>query len=690
MEKQKLSGLFRPQSIAVVGASEAKGKVGNVVAENLLKLGYQGEVFLVNPKYPTLLGQTCYPDVASIGQEVDLAIVIVPAKFVLAVVSGAAERCQNFVIISAGFSEMSAEGKEREAEILKLAEEKDLHILGPNCLGFIVPELHLNASFAGGLPEVGNVALVSQSGAIAVAFMDLAQRESLKFSSIVSIGNKMQLDDATLLEYFEQDAETKVIGMYLEGIKNGERFMEVARRVSAKKPIVVLKAGRTQRAQKAISSHTGALAGSDQITDVVFHAAGILRANNLEQFANLLKLASLVEVPTNDKVIVVTNAGGPGVLTTDAFQNKQVTLKDLSPETEQSLKTFLPEESSVANPIDLLGDAKEDRYRMALEAIDWEDAGTVLCVLTPQDQTPVGEIAEALIAFKQKTKKVVLAAFIGGERVEKAIALLQQQGIPNFPFPEQAVSCVSAFWTWGKNRSNRQESGWKPKVSRQAKAQRILEDAQVAKRKALLFSEAKALMELYAIPTVPAQSLAPGETAKLKAELQYPVVVKVDSDTVLHKIDRQGVILNVQNETDLAAAVVKLQQNFPGERAIIQPMLKLKMELIVGIQRDSTFGSVIMYGLGGTYTEVFKLVDFIVGQPGVEEIERSILSGKLGFLFQGMRGQAPYSVQELAQILSGVLALAHELPSIAEFDINPLLVYNDGTPAVAVDVKVIF
>jgi acetyltransferase len=382
----KLNNLFNPKSIAIVGASEEEGKVGNVVAKNILTLGYKGEVFLVNPKHEKLFGQKCYKSLDEIESQVDLAIIIIPAKFVNEAVMAAAERIKNFVIISAGFGEVhpvksaesgpasqvfngvNEEGPKRQKELLEIAEKYSLNILGPNCLGFIVPSLKLNASFAGGLPEAGNIAFVTQSGALAVAMMDAAKNYDFKFSEIISIGNKMQIDETELLKYLEKDEKTKVIGMYLEGIKDGQKFIETVRNLS--KPVVVLKAGKTEKAQKAIASHTGALAGSAEITTAVFKNANIIQAENLEEFFNLLHLISFCEAPFSPEVAVVTNAGGAGVLTSDAFLEKVLMLTEFSNDAKENLRKLLPEESSVENPVDLLGDAREDRYEKTLDIIE--------------------------------------------------------------------------------------------------------------------------------------------------------------------------------------------------------------------------------------------------------------------------------------------------------------------------------
>ncbi len=381
----ELKIFFNPQSIAIVGASAEEGKVGNAITKNILNLGYKGEVFLVNPKHRELFNRKCYTSLSTIEEKIDLAIIVIPAKFVLAEIENNAKKIKNFVIISAGFSEIGITGKEEEKKILALAQKNKLNILGPNCLGFIVPSLKLNASFAGGMPQAGGISFISQSGALAVALLDRAKKENIKFSNVISIGNKMQINEANLLEFMAEDKNTQVVGMYLEGIKKGKRFMAVAQKVSKLKPIIILKVGKSAKTQKAISSHTGALAGDDETISAVFKKVGILRADNLEEFFDLFNLINETKKAPNQKVAVITNAGGVGVLTADAFQGKGIQLVDLEEKTKKELRTFLPSAASVENPIDILGDASQERYQKTLAVIDKVSSiGSIICILTPQ------------------------------------------------------------------------------------------------------------------------------------------------------------------------------------------------------------------------------------------------------------------------------------------------------------------
>lgn len=688
-----LEKLFNPKSIAIVGASQEEGKVGTVIAKNILELGYAGKVYLVNPKYDQLFGARCYQKLAEVEDEIDLVIIAIPAKFVASEIRENANKIKNFVIISAGFSEMSEEGKAREAELRHLAKEHDLNILGPNCLGFIIPKLRLNASFASGLPEAGNIAFITQSGALAVALTDLAKAEKIYFSKIVSIGNKMNITETEMLAYLEKDDDTAVIGMYLEGIKDGAEFLKIASVVSKKKPIVILKAGKTERAQKAISSHTGALAGSDEIMNAAFQKAGVLRAKNLEEFFNLIGFISHNKSIVSNRVVVITNAGGLGVLTTDAFAKKEITLAELNEKTKSALKKILPEEASVENPIDLLGDALEDRYKKVLQIIDKDpEIGAVICLLTPQDQTPVEKIARVITKFNAKSTKAIVASFVGGKKVEKGVKKLRAENIFNFAFPESAVSVLDAVYRWNcKEKLPVENLVDSINQERKNRAQSIIVAAKNENRRALYFSESRELMELYGINTIKSFEINSPAAGLLEpgAGFEFPVVLKVDSDDILHKTDRGGVVLGIKNQEELKEAVQKMRVSFSGAKLIIQPMLARDMEIILGIKKDANFGPVVVYGLGGIYTEVFKLAEMLIPPFSKDAVENSLRKGKLGFLFQGARGQKVYNLSELAQIICGLGEFSQELNDISEFDINPLLVYNNSSKAVAVDVKVV-
>lgn len=686
--KNTYQKLFSPQSIAIVGASNKKGKIGTIIAENIFKLGYNGKTYLINPAYKFLGFKRCYPSLSAVKKEIDVAIICVPAKFVLDVVKEGMQNVKNFVIISAGFSEIGAEGAKREQELIDLAKKNNLNILGPNCLGFINPIVNLNASFAAGMPKAGNVAFVSQSGALIVGLLDKAKEEHMGFSNVISIGNQMQVDEADILEYLAEDKETKVIGMYLEGIKDGSRFLKVAKKVSQKKPIVILKAGKTEQAQKAISSHTGALAGSDEIVDVAFKSAGIIRADNLDDFFALLGLISFTDAPKNGQMAVITNAGGAGVLATDAFKNKEIALMEFSQKAKENFAKQLPSESSVHNPIDLLGDAGADRYQNILEMLKKENPGSTICILTPQQQTPVEEIAKIITSVKEKNKMSLAAVFIGGERIKNGVLHLKQNNIPNFSNPESCVRALDQYYRWSIFANEKtDEQKYAANADCKKIVSNIIKNAREQKRGALSFSEAANVMLEYGIDSGSFWIVsADGEKPEIK---EFPVVAKIDSDKVLHKSDKQGVILNIKNSGELEEALKALGQNFPGEKVLVQPMQQKQVEIILGIKKDDIFGPVIVYGLGGIYTEIFHMADFLLPPMSEAEIKKQVLSGKIRFLFQGARGQKAYDAEEFSKIIKGIMDFALENSDIDGFDINPLFIYNDGRKASAVDIKII-
>lgn len=680
--------LFAPQSIAIVGASNKKGKIGKIISDNILKLGYKGKIYLVNPSYRVLGFKRCYPSLRSIKKQVDVAIISVPAKFVNDVVEDGSKNVKNFVVISAGFSENGSEGAKREKKLLSLAKKHNVNILGPNCLGFIAPEIKLNASFANGMPESGNIAFISQSGALAVALMDKAKEENLGFSNIISVGNQMQLGEIELLEYLAEDKKTKVIGMYLEGIKDGKKFIEKAGKISLKKPIVILKAGKTEKSQQAISSHTGALAGSDEIASVAFENSGIIRADNLDNFFDLLKLISFTDAPKNNKSVAITNAGGAGVLATDAFKNKEIVLAELDERIKNNLKQNLPEEASVQNPIDLLGDAKEDRYEKILNILGKEKIGSAICLLTPQEQTPVKKVSEVIIAAREKSKISLATVFIGGEKIRQSVSYLEKNNIPNFSSPEDAICALNQYYKWDIYRQSKTAKEKTEIVpERRKQVAEIISKAQMQNRKALFFGEAAEIMEKYGIKCSEFWEIS--SSSDISENIKYPAALKVDSDKILHKSDKQALVLNIKNREELELAVKKLQESFPGEKLIVQPMGDKQTEIILGIKRDSVFGSVVVCGLGGIYTEIFKMVDFLIPPMGRNRIKESVLKGKIGFLFKGARGKAAYDIDEFSEIVESLMEFSMENEQIAEFDINPMLIYNDGRKASAIDVKII-
>ncbi len=688
-QKQNFSQLLNPRSIAVIGASGTKGKVGNMIANNITSHKFGGDVFFVNPKRSKILGKKSYASLSDIGQKVDCTVVVVPGKFVEDVIREGADVCKNFVVISAGFGETGMDGHNREMSLNALAQEKDINILGPNCLGFLTPDISLNASFAEGLPVIGRIAVISQSGALAVAIMDKAREENIGFSSVVSIGNKMQIGAAELIEYFRKDKNTDVIALYLEGVARGELFLSaIASAVADGKKVIVLKAGKTQEAQEAIALHTGSLAGSDDIFSAALDKVGAMRAESMSDFFALVRFAqqykNAVSAPAG--IGIVTNAGGPGVLATDAVASEEnLKMSKLTDKTKDVLTKKLPSAASVHNPVDLLGDAMFDRYEIGIQKmVSDETVDIILVLLTPQDQTPVDDIAQLLVDMQKKTKKLVIASFIGGERVRGAIDLLNSGGVLHFVSPRSALSAAGDFVGKRTVYPITKKTNVKERVE---KAQKIIQKAQ--ERESLYFEECKHIAKMYELPVSRFWDVTGGFDAKSK--IIYPCVVKVDNPNVLHKTDRGGVILPIKNLRELDGARKILLNRFKegGTRVIAQPMLKIKTELIIGLKRDPVFGIVIVAGLGGIYTEVFKRVNFYIAPLSMREIKHTLKTGSIAFLFDGTRGIESYNVDSIAHIIYNMALMGSENPQITAVDINPLLVYNDDTKDVAVDFKII-
>ncbi|MFA5985896.1 MAG: acetate--CoA ligase family protein [Parcubacteria group bacterium] len=688
--KQKFERLFKPRSIAVVGASDVQGKVGHMIAQNLIAHSYQGAVYFVNPARNTILDQTCYPTLADLPKKVDCAIIAVPAHLVYDIIHHGKERCKNFVVISAGFGETGIAGHNQEMQLATFAQEHDITILGPNCLGFLVPPLGVNASFAPGLPHEGNIALISQSGALAVAAMDKAQEEHIGFSAVVSTGNEMLVTAADLVRYFADDTATKTIILYMEGVVRGEDFLHAVRYAREKdKTVAVLKAGRTDDAQKAIALHTGSLAGSDEIFGSALKKAGGIRLQTIEELFATMVYVSHYEIFKKDEIHIgiVTNAGGPGVLTTDAIAELcGLRMSVLSAKTKKDLLHTLPQAASVHNPVDVLGDAGVERYSAGMQAvISDKNTDIVIALLTPQAQTPVMDIARGIVAFCKENKKQVIASFVGGERVAGAVAYLRDNGVVHYASLQCILDVLARF--------TEKQTHYRYPVTRSGARERKKEMTKVLSgakdRGALYFEECATVAQIYGISVSRFFDITKGLSAQQR--IAYPCVAKIDDPHVLHKTDRGGVILPIRNLAELHRAQSHLLHLFASRsaRVIVQPLLPIKMELIIGMKRDPKFGVVVIVGLGGIYAEVFRVTEFFIAPLSIAEIRDILLHGSLGFLFAKTRGMHAYHLEVVAHSVLQVSLIGVENAVVQAIDINPFLVYNDDREDVAVDFKII-
>jgi acyl-CoA synthetase (NDP forming) len=709
-----MKDLLCPQSIAIVGASAKQGKVGNILAANIVEYEYVGKYYFVNAKGGDILGQEAYTTLAdaarSAGGKIDVVLIAVPAEYVIQVVKEGIAFCKNYVVISAGFGESDMEGHNREIKLKQLADREELTIIGPNCLGFITPSQNLNASFAPGMPRSGSVAFISQSGALAVALVDRATEIGIGFSSVVSIGNKMDVDAARLIEYFAQDENTDVITLYLEGIKDGEAFLKSAQVAHEQgKAVVLLKSGRSTQAQNAIALHTGSLAGDDDVTSAACRKAGVVRVDTIAELFALTRMAQDKNARAlrddylgdrargNDflaRVAIVTNAGGPGVITTDAIAStKNLQIETFKAEQTCTLKEALPPAASVHNPIDLLGDAKSDRYKLGIDFCrDAENIDVVMVLLTPQKNTPSLEVAHQIIDLQNDSKKIVIASFIGGEGVAEARTALRAAGILHFDTPTEAIRALDQLIEVTHVHRISYEIARNPQMIAASDLKRFEVMIDQAPYGAAYFDEAREIAQQYGVYVSDYWDVTRG----IHADVTYPCVAKVDHPGIMHKSDRGGVILPIGSAAQLDEARLKLLERFPedGVRIVAQPLRKIQTELIVGMKRDSTFGPVILVGMGGIYTEVFRSSQLFISPISLEYVVDELMGGPLTFLFQGARGQTPYDAISVANVVMSLMRLSEDMRNISAIDINPLLIYNepqdDQKTVCAVDVKMVY
>lgn len=685
--------ILNPASVAVVGASADPTKLGHFVLENVISQGYRGKIYPVNPKGGDILDKKAYATVADVPDVPEMAVVVTPA----ATVAGVMEDCgkkgvKTVVVISAGFGELGTdEGKNNEMQLAEIARKHGMQLIGPNCLGFMRPSIGLNASFAKNLQDKGNVALLSQSGALAVGIMDAASHIHLAFSALISMGNKAMMDECDFLEICEQDPETKVIGLYLESIKDGKRFLEIASRVAQTKHIVLIKSGVSQRGRSAVSSHTGALAGSDSAIGAACKQAGIHRANTAEDFLSLLRVLSSENCLLSSHVAVITNAGGPGILATDAAEREGLTLVSLTPAQEQKLKKILPPAASVHNPIDVLGDALADRYASALE-IAAEDPGIdgLMVTLTPQVMTPCVEIAQAVIDCRKRHPLIpIVTSFMGADSVKEAVDLLGRHGIANFPTPEAAMRALGSLRQRSPNE--KRKTNQRKTSSVRVKAQALL------KGQSSFLSEelTNELFSLYNLPTLKQAIAATEEEAvTLASTIGFPLVAKISSPDILHKTDIGGVRANLQSEDDVRKAFIEIMANAKSHApeatlngVLLQQFLPAGDEFIVGALADASFGHLVMAGLGGIYTELFHDVSFRIAPVAGETPYQMLQELKAWKLLLGMRGKKQADIDALARIILQVSQLVTDCPQIKELDLNPVIVREDRV--VIADAKII-
>ncbi len=697
-----MKALFKPKSVAVIGASREPGKVGYVVLKNIIESGYRGEIYPVNPRAEKILGLSAYKSILEVSSDVDLAVIVVPAQAVLDVMEECGKKSVKYaVVISAGFKEIGGDGVEREKKLIEIARKYGVRVVGPNCLGIMDLHTPLNATFASTPGVKGGVAFISQSGALLSAILDWAPRVGVGFSKIVSLGNKADLNEVDFLAYLGEDPETKVVLLYLESIDQGKRFVEIGSIVTRKKPVILLKGGITEAGARAALSHTGAMAGGVTALRAALRKAGIIQVSTVSELFDMAIAFNSQPIPVGSRIGIVTNAGGAGVVVSDLLVSRGLKLAEFSKHTIEYLRSTLPPVASVYNPVDVIGDARADRYRVAIEALLRDpNVSALLVILTPQVITEPEETAKVIVELSRRyPSKPILAVFIGGERVEKAVRILVENNIPIYDMPERAVAAILGLTEYSEIRERLERAVERVEIFDVDKegALVIIEEAKRQNRRVLLEHEAKEVVKHYGIPIAPTKLAMNEERAvEIARKLGYPVVVKIASPDITHKSDIGGVVVGLKSDEEVIEAfrtvILNAKRYVPAatiQGVVVQKMVPKGREVIIGATKDPVFGHILMFGLGGVYVELFKDVSFRLAPLSLREAREMVTETKAYALLRGFRGEPPADINALVNVLLRVSKLVTDIPQIVEMDINPLFVYEEGVGAIAVDVRII-
>ncbi len=694
----KLQALFRPKSIAIIGASRTPGKVGHIIAKNMIESGFEGGIYPINPKAEEILGLKCYASILDVKEAVDLAVIAIPAKYVLQ----AAEECgrkgvKGLVVISAGFKEVGHEGAILEEKLVEIGSKYDMRIQGPNCLGLIDTGTPINLTFAAGMPKEGKIGFISQSGALGTAVLDWVLQEEIGFHSFVSLGNKADLDEVDFIEAMGEEDQVSVILLYLESIEKGRRFLEVASRVVEDKPVIILKGGTSTAGARAAGSHTGALVGSFLAYKTAFDKAGVILAESIEELFNFGLAFTEQPIPKSEGVAIVTNAGGPGILATDLSEKLGLRLAALSSETRNQLREKLPPAAAIGNPIDVLGDAKADRYRYATERVLKDSpVNAVVVILTPQAMTESMATAKAIVKIReQNSGKPLVAVFMGGESVEEARNHLRRNGIPSYDFPDDAIRTISALYTYARFLKEPENPPVRFRDVNPERVREILDSVRKDGRVVLLSNEAAAIVEAYGIQAPESRvATTAEEAAEYAEELKFPVVLRVVSPDILHKTDVGGVVLNLKTPEEVRNAydgiltgVARIMPRARIHGVMVYHMVPQGKEMIIGMSHDVQFGPLVMFGLGGIYVNFLKDVSFRLAPLSEPEAREMMEETKAYALLRGIRGEPPSDTEALKNTILRVGQLVWDFPEIVEMDINPVIVYGWGEGCIALDVK---
>ncbi len=697
-----LNQLFSPNSVAIFGASERENSVGALVLKNILSAKFSGEVFPINPKHKKVQGLTCYPSLTAVNKPVELAIIATPANRAVDILRECGEQgCRGVVVLSAGFSESGTAGKRLEKALLEVADEYGIHLIGPNCLGIMRPSVGLNATFSRNHPKSGNVALVSQSGAMATAILDWSATRQVGFSTVATLGNAVGVNFGDTLDYLALDPKTHSILLYIESVQDARSFMSGLRAASRMKPVVVLKAGRYEDSLRKPTSHTGAMVGSNDAFDAAMDRAGVVRVNSISQLFSAAEiLSSDIKVEAN-RLMIMTNGNGPGVMATDRAVEMGLSMAVLPKELEVRLGKILPASWSRKNPADILDDATPERYETTLKiCLENPDMDGMLVMLTPQALTDPKGVAEAVVRISKDSKKPILACWMGNEQVAEGRNILSSAGIPNFQTPEAAVEAFSYLNSYRSNQkllmqvpSSLAVASKPPNING---ARLIIESVLAEGRKHLSATEARAILTAFHIPSLhTVLTRSPTEALVAAESVGFPVVMKISSPDVLHKSDVHGVRLNINSAHTVRSVYQELQQAtldvMPEARidgVTVETMYQgyAARELIIGVVRDPVFGPVISFGAGGTATEVQR--DRAVALPPLNSymIKKTINRTRVAKLLRSFRDLPAINFESLQQAMLRLSELVCELPEVIEMDINPLMVNAEG--AVAVDARI--
>lgn len=694
-----LDAFFKPNAVAVIGASRSPEKLGYAVLANIVESGFGGGIYPINPQADSILGYRCYAELTDLPEIPDLAIVVIPYQHVPKAIEACGKAgIRAVVVISAGFREVGMEGLEREIEVSKAAKQYGIRLIGPNCLGVIDTHTPLNATFAAGTPYKGPIAFMSQSGALGTAILDMSLAgKRLGLGKFVSLGNKADIAEADLLRYLAEDDETRVILIYSEGLPNGREFIQVAREVTRKKPVIIVKSGVTQSGQKAVSSHTGSLAGAEQAYKAAFYQSGVLRARTMEELFDFALPFAYQPMLKGDRIAIITNAGGPGILATDALEQAGMELARLTDETKQALEGFLPGAASTNNPVDVLGDAMTDRYEFALAKVAADpNVDGILVLLTPQAMTDIEMTAHAIGKQSKQLDKPLLACFMGEHRVEPGIDVLAEYNVPNYSFPERAAAAFAAMRDYRIARDMPAPDTPRFNVDKH-RVSKLIDKVRHEGRVSMGDAECSEVMDAYGLRR-PVSKLAAtaNDAVNCATEIGYPVVLKIASPDILHKTDVGGVKVGLSNATDVRDAfeliIYRAQRYFPDATiwgCQVQEMVPKGLEMLVGMSRDHQFGPLVTFGLGGIYVEALRDVSFRVAPFGRLDAEEMLAEIRAHSLLDGVRGEPPADKDAIIETLLKISQLVTDFPQIVELDINPLVVYEAGQGAVALDMRVV-